>query len=218
MITTDALKRKVRYLLNEAENDSDVTLIAADTRKIDDYIELLLPQAVLFVQKNSRHCGVNPKNATIDVEKITTAADGSGSFPLPDDFVRLVTVQMNGWKRPCNVLYPDDSPLALAQGNTYTRAGWCKPVVVQRFDADSNKILCYYSLPSGISPRVDSFVYEARYIPDEGLCGNDEALHDAVAYQCAALVFNLFDKHDSAAAMLSIAASLCNSNKNNEKQ
>ncbi len=217
MITTENLKAKVRFLLNEANDDSDVTLLAADTRKIDDYIESLLPEAVLFVQMNSERCGVNPKSITIAKEKITTASDGSGYFPLPDDFVRLVQLNMTGWKRPCKILYPDNSSMALAQGNFYTRAGWCKPVAVLGYTADGMKALYFYSLPIGVSPNVDSFIYEALYVPDNGLCGNDDVLHEAVAYRCAALVFNVFDKHDSAASMLSIAASLCNGNRNNEK-
>ncbi|MBR3884257.1 MAG: hypothetical protein IKJ31_05805 [Bacteroidaceae bacterium] len=217
MITTENLKAKVRFLLNEANDDSDVTLLTVDTRKIDDYIEMLLPEAVLFVQKNSNRCGVNTKSATIAKEKITTAADGSGYLPLPDDFVRLVKLQMTGWKRPCNILYPNDTAIALAQGNVHTRAGWCKPIAVQDYTAEGLNALFFYSLPVGVAPNVEAFIYEARYVPENGLSGNDDTLHEAVAYQCAALVFNVFDKRDSAASMLSIAASLCNGNSNNEK-
>jgi hypothetical protein len=55
MITTEELIKKVRYLINETEDDSGVSLITDDIRSIDDTIMELLPQAVAIVQKQS--CG-----------------------------------------------------------------------------------------------------------------------------------------------------------------
>ena len=64
MISHSELMAKVRLLLNE-DGDASVTLLSDDTRNIDDCIESLLPDAVLFVQMNSRIGGVNPKGAVI---------------------------------------------------------------------------------------------------------------------------------------------------------
>ena len=61
MITAQKLIRKVRYLINETENDSDVTLITDDLRSIDDTILELLPQAVSIVQRQSKGKYVNVK-------------------------------------------------------------------------------------------------------------------------------------------------------------
>lgn len=217
MMTQEQLKEKVRYLLNEPSDDADVTMLAVDTRKIDDYIEALLPEAVLFVQMNGRGCGVNPKSVNISEKEITAAGDGSGFLPLPVDFVSLITLQMDGWHRACNILYPMDSPMALAQSNRHTRGRCSKPVCVEECTSDGKRVIHCFSLPSNVTPNVNKFVYEARYIPNEGLSGNDEALLDAVAYQCAALIYNIFERRDNANSLLAIAAALCNSDKTDKK-
>ena len=83
----------------------------------------------------------------------------------------------------------------------------------------SGPVLNYhsYSLPSHpFDPKVSvvqSLVYEARYDASAGLSGNDESLLKAVAYQCAALLCNVYEKHDTANVFLSLAAALCNNGK-----
>lgn len=217
MITTAQLKEKVRQLINEAASDTDVTLLADDTRNIDEHIEALLPDAVLFVQINSDRCGLNPKGISIETDEIYTE-DSCGSIVLPDDFVRLVSFDVEGWGRPCTVLYPADSPVALAQSNLYTRAGCCKPVCIESIGGNGKRRLRFYPLPSGSSPSLRSFVYEAVYRQGGSLSGNDEALIKAVAYRCAALLYNVFEKNDSANAFFAISAALCSSNQTNKNE
>ena len=52
MIATDELVRRVRRLVNEAEDDAALSLISEDTRSIDAHIMRLLPQAVALAQRN----------------------------------------------------------------------------------------------------------------------------------------------------------------------
>lgn len=217
MISGLNLKNRVRVLLNEERSDPNITLLSDNTRNIDSYIDALLPEAVLFVQMNSRIGGVNPKSVSIADNEITAAEDGSGYFKLPTDFVRLLSLTMNGWERPCTKLYPQDSAVAMAQRNRYTRAGWSKPVCVEGVD-DGSRVLCFYSLPANVAPSLGSFVYDAEYNANDGLSCDNRLLIEAVAYQCAALVYNVFEKRDSASTMLSFAAALCNGNEPNVKE
>lgn len=210
MIRTSELVAKIRLLLNEAEDDSDVTLLADDTRNLDKHIEMLLPEAVLFVQKNGRHAAVNPKSKAVADDEIMLLYERSGSFRLPSDFVKLVTLELDGWTRPCHYMYSADSPIAEAQSNKYTRAGWCKPLCVEGIDSMGEPCLQFHSLPPGVASHVKKFVYDALFEPEEGLSGNDEAVLKAVAYQCAALVYNVFERYDCANALLSVASALCN--------
>lgn len=209
MITSAVLHSKVRALLNEAEDSTAISLLTYDTRSLDDHIAMLMPDAVLFVQKSKGWGMLNPKLATDIV--IDECKDGVCTFSLPDDFVSLVSLQMNGWLRPCRVLFPPSSVVAAMQGNRYTRAGCCKPVCVEEVSPSGSRIVRCFSLPSDSEPSVTHFVYEARYNPDEGLSGNDEALHLAVAYRCAGMLYALFERHDNANSLFAIAATYCNS-------
>ncbi len=217
MMTTAQLKEKVRQLINEAANDSDVTLLSDDTRNIDEHIEALLPDAVLFVQTSSNSLGVNPKKLSLTNDDIKIN-DNCGTLLLPDDFVRLISFDIEGAGRPCTVLYQANSPMAMVQGNIYTRAGCCKPVCVETVGDEGERVLRFYSSPPGETLKVKHFVYEAKYVSGGTLSGNDEALLKAVAYRCAALLYNVFEKTDSANMFFAISSALCSSKQsvNNE--
>ena len=208
MISHTELMAKVRLLLNE-DGDASVTLLSDDTRNIDDCIESLLPDAVLFVQMNSRIGGVNPKGARMENKEITVTDEGCGYFKLPTDFVRLLHLKMTGWERPCNTIYSPDSAVAMAQKSKYTRAGWSKPVCVDGVDRQGARVLFFYSLPPNVTPQVEEFVYDAAYLPTDGLRCDNNRLIEAVAYQCAALLYNIFERRDNASAFFSMAAALC---------
>lgn len=218
MITNEQLKNRVRQLLNETGDDSDVTLLTEDTRSLDTHIDSLLPEAVLYVQMNKGLGSINPKQLIVVDSDICDNGDCSGSFVLPDDFVRIVVIDMNGWQRACTVLYPEDSPVGMMQMNPYSRAGYCKPICVERHSDDGRRLLCYYSLPSGVKPKVKRFVYEAAYDAANGLSGIEEFLHNAVIYRCAALLYNVFGRFDYANALSAMAASYCLNLEQNKNQ
>lgn len=207
-MTTVELIKKVRQLINENESDADVTLLTDDTRNLDEHITRLLPEAVLMVQTNARQGAVNPRMATVQRNEIVAVEEGVGEVPLPEDFVKLLSFKMNGWQRSCVLLYPAASQVAQMQSSPYTRGGVSRPVCVEKIAA-SGRSLLYYSLPSGIVPEVEHLLYEARFAAEEGLAGGNDALVTAVAYQCAALLYMVFERRDNAALMQSIAATLC---------
>ncbi len=216
MMTAEELRLKVRQIINETHDDSAVSLLSDDTRSIDEHIVALLPDAVLWIQKNKGRGAVNIKSVVDTV--IKDNGDGTGEILLPEDFVDIISLQMDGWQRPCTLLLPSGSALAAAQCDKYTRAGVCNPVCVDAFNGYGQRVICYYSLPQDKEPKLLSLLYEARYNPNEGLTGNDEALHKAVAYQCAAMLYNIFERHDCANSLMAVALSYCNNMQTNEKK
>lgn len=216
MITDEELRLKVRQIINEMHDDADVTLLNDDTRSIDEHIMALLPDAVIWVQRNKGWGAVNPKS--VAAVTIKNNGDGTGEIVLPEDFVRLISIQLDGWQRPCTQMYPSESAVAAAQHNAYTRAGLCRPVCVESYNADGRTVLSYYSLPKDSVPQLKELLYEARYNAEEGVSGCDAALHKAVAYQCAALLFNTFERRDCANSLMGIAAAYCNNYQQNEKR
>lgn len=207
-MTTVELIKKVRQLINESESDADVTLLTDDTRSLDEHITRLLPEAVLMVQTNARRGAVNPRSAVVSQNEIATVEEGVGEVPLPEDFVKLLSFKIKGWQRPCTLLYPAASQVAQMQSSPYTRGGVSRPVCVEKITASGRSLLCY-SLPSGTVPKVEHLLYEARFDAGEGVIGGDDALATAVAYQCTALLYMVFERRDNAALMQSMAATLC---------
>ena len=210
MITENVLVEKVRTLLNEVRDEGAVSIITDDTLLIDRYIRELLSEAVLFVQMNRTQGAVNGKNFA-DC-KLAVSDGEKGVIALPEDYVRLVSLKLNNWKRPCYATAAIGSPAENAQMRRYTRAGACSPVCVEVPTAESIQ-LNVYPVTENVTPMVEYLIYEARYDASKGLATNSESLIQAVAYECAGLVCNVFEKYDAANAFMSLAATLCNNKK-----
>lgn len=213
MIATADIAGKVRRLLNEAESDEQLSLLSEDTRSIDEHIIALLPQAVAMTQRNKGEgCGcVNARSAGGELSSVADSGKECAVVSLPHDFVSLVSLQLDGWQRPCTRLYSAGSAVAAAQNNPLTRAGVCRPVAVESVGNDGARVALLY--PSqGDTPRFRHFVYEAEFNADEGLDGCSNQLADAVAYNCAALLYSVFERPDAANMFLSLAMALCNGN------
>lgn len=213
MIATAEIVGKVRRLLNEAESDEQLSLLSEDTRSIDEHIIALLPQAVAMTQRNKGEgCGcVNSRSAGGELLPVADSGKGCAVVSLPNDFVSLVSLQLEGWQRFCTRLYSAGSAVAAAQNNPLLRAGVCRPVAVESVGNDGARVALLY--PSqGDAPRFSHFVYEAEFNADEGLDGCSNQLADAVAYNCAALLYSVFERPDAANMFLSLAMALCNGN------
>ena len=214
MITADELVKRVRRLLNEAEEDAGLSFLSEETRNIDGHVFGLLPQAVALVQRNKApDCGnVNPRVVDIGMAVLADNGDGCASLPLPDDFVALVSVQLKGWRRSCLRLLSQDCGEALAMNSGYVRAGVCRPLCMEGVAGDGSRVALLSPLPADGAPQLEHFVYEAAFNADEGLVGCSDVLADAVAYYCVALLYSVFERQDQSNAYLSLATLLCNGN------
>ncbi len=212
MITTAELVKKVRFLVNEAEGDYDVSLITDDKRSLDYTIMELLPQAVALVQKNSARGYVNVKALSSSDRQFVSSSDGCPSILLPDDFVRLVSVQLNSWKKPCFYISSSDSLDAVCALNGNLFAGLYRPICVEGVTEEGKRTVKPF--PYNSDDVLIHFVYEAQYNINEGLVQCDEHLADAVAYACASLLYNVFEKHDASKSFMSFAMALCTGNEN----
>lgn len=207
----DELLKKVKIVINEAGDDSDVSLLSADTRRLDDSILELLPRAVSLIQKSKGVVAgrVNTKSPLTSSLDIKSNGEGGGVFVLPDDFVRLVSFQLEGWRSPVNQLYAHNSREAAWQHNEYTRAGVCRPVCFESLNKNGERCAVLYPLPKDEGAKPKYFIYEATFNPADGLNGYDDGMPDAVVYECASLLYAMFERYDAANAMLSQALAAC---------
>lgn len=218
MITVNELVEKVRRLVNESDKDASLSLVTSGLRSLDDSIKALLPQAVALVQKQKSRAGeqVNVKHLYPITVNVADNGDGAGSMPLPDDYVGPVAVQLEGWKRPVTTVCDEASPEAIRQKSPFLRAGCCNPVCVESTGPEGKRMMLLYPLVSAGS-KIEIFAYEATFNVDDGLLKCTAPMADAVAYTCAALLYNMFERYDAANAFMSLANALCNNIKMERK-
>ena len=210
MMTSDELVKMVRQVINETDDDAGVSLLTPDRLSFDENILVLLPRAVAFVQQCKPAASrVNVKSLPGSSVTVVASGDGTGCVVLPDDFVAPVSVSLVGWKRPCTRFYARDSHRALLQQNRTAAAGNCRPVCIDDINASGVRCVRLSPVPVEETAVVDKFVYEAVFNPDEGLGLYDAAMVDAVVYECAALLYTMFERHDTANSYHSLALARC---------
>ena len=123
------------------------------------------------------------------------ADDLTGYVPLPEGFVRLVSLKMANWQRAVTRAITENDPLYAKQGNPYLRGSHTKPVVVYRYEPGVGKVLEYYSVELG------------EHDIDKGLCliavaaeNLEDDLVDPLAWLVAATILDTRGEFDAAKA------------------
>lgn len=201
--------------MNELGWDESDGFIGSDTTKVEKHIEKVFTDAWrkcvdLF---SVFYFTVRPLPPHVEL------SNGTGYVILPDDFYKLVSFKMKGWQRPTEMLHDRNDAIGSIQSNEYVRGSVCRPVCVRekerikrregdQFVYDIKDVLRYYSLPPGAKHEVE----EALYIPLEGPLSEDtiisDILFDPLAYVCASMVFNIFDKPEIAKALMANAVEI----------
>lgn len=199
-MTEQDIIHKVRVILNEAGEESSLSLLSEDTVKLSDYIKNSIGDAVTLVQQHAGPMSVNKKS----VDAPASVSDGVGSIDLPADYVGLISVKMAKWKRPCSVVMSTESEEFKQQCNPCTCTGVYKPMCFYAVDGKGKKLLLY---PGITGDDLSYFVYEAGYSSSDGLSLDaNDPLALAVCYMTASLVYLLFENKPSSDNMAQIAA------------
>lgn len=130
----------------------------------------------------------------LPAQSLEAREDGTGSLPLPEDFIRLLRFRMKGWRRPVVVPVRDTDDVYVQQFNRILRGGESKPVVAL---CEDDRRLEYFSSSKGAGATVE----EARYF---GFTEVDdtypERLADITAWKTAELVMAVMN--DTAAMQI----------------
>lgn len=112
--------------------------------------------------------------APVDISasvSVREASDGSGVIELPDNAVRVVAVDMDGWARTARIVTDASDPLLAAQLNPFSRGGSNAPVaVVER------RRLRLYTPPPGAALTRLTVIEE----PTDGIYSFDSSLLDFI--------------------------------------
>lgn len=191
----DRLKYLVKSIIDELAPSSsaiDYNKLPIDER-IDTFSEYCAKQSVLL----SPHKYLQKQEIPND---IVSNGDGSGYVVLPEDFLRLFSFSMEGWKKRVINAIPEESEMYLLQKNPVTRGGENFPVcaVVRR---DGNLALEWYSVPAYVrSPKCK----EKYYVSNPKITGTEIDIPDQLdmllAYLTAKEVLMSFQSYDVAKA------------------
>lgn len=207
MMTEQEIISKVKAILNEIGEEETLSLLSEDTVKIEEYIKVVIPDAVSLVQMNSPVRCVNKKNGVSSDATVISDSEGKCLIPVPDDFVSLIAIKLSNWKRTCIVAFDLNSEEYKQQCNSYTRVGSYKPVCIMGYNNSGNRVLMLYSAKS--DSKLEMFVYEAKYTLGTDLdIDQNEPVSQAICYMAASLVYSIFENKVTSQEMRNIAVSL----------
>lgn len=192
---TGRLKYLVKSIIDEVTPSSstiDYNKLPIDER-IEVFVESCAKQSVLL----SPHKCLEKKEIPGD---ISGYGDGSGYIVLPEDFLRLFSFRMKGWKQRVIDTVAEESEMYLLQKNPVTRGGLNFPVCAIVKGSDS-LLLEWYSVPAYIT---NPECVEKYYVSSPKITGTEidipEQLDMLLAYLTAKEVLMSFQSYDVAKA------------------
>lgn len=151
------------------------------TNTLDLYINAILDECAKQIHQTAPLSVIKPKSGA---KSISSYGDGTGYIELPDDYLRLSSCRLTGWKREVTEVITPSHPKFKFQSYKQTRGGVAKPVLVASYQT-----LTYYSLPEDVDPpTVDWFLY-VPIVPAEEIQDN---LKDALTWLCASKILQIF--------------------------
>lgn len=201
---------RVMQIMNELgwDDTESNAFIGSDTTKVKGHIESV------FVDAWRKAVNIFPKTYfTIkdfsDQKLSSDIPHGTGYIILPEDFYSLVSFKMRGWQVAGEALIASSDPIARLQANEYTRGNFVRPVCVlsnkaikERVDDGyiypQKDVLEYYSVPAGSEQKIEEALYIPLISPLSDNTKLNEKLFIPLAYICASMVFNIFEKTEIA--------------------
>lgn len=187
------LINKIKTRIDEicASGDTIIAVGVENTKPYDSIIEELLDESALEILLKAPFYRLDISRGTMKATR-DSADDKIGHLTLPTDFLRLVSLRMDEWKRPVTEFAIEGDEVALRQSNKYLRGGVAKPVAVLS-KTDEGYRATYYSVNS--SHSVSEFLYIKR---DKAENIADSQLVDAMCWLCAAKTLGVLGENNLA--------------------
>lgn len=147
----DELVEEVRITLDENASQSQYLNLNKDNLELDEIIRRKLLEAARDITESSP---VNKLEPEVMETEVTTNEYG-GYLTIPEDFLRLVSLKMKGWKRSVTVVADEGSDIDLMQRNPFVKGHNIKPMCVFSHNDSGNRVLEYF----GKSNEVEKALY-----------------------------------------------------------
>ena len=186
------IKQKVRDILNE-HGGEDVLMISEDRVLLDSYIDVAIPDAVtLLANKGYR------VNAKVHNERT------GDKIVLPGDFVSVLKVKLDAWKRWVTKLTEVGSPEYNMAMNEFTTPGINRPMCYK----DGNVLICLPEVTNEDTGVKDGFTLEYNALYNEGVLNAEPKEAAAVCYMAAAIVMGLFGDENAKKSISEVAVNM----------
>ena len=183
-VSISKILHDVRVILDQNAEDYGVAGVGEYTLEMNDVITKGIVPAVEWAHTNAPVGKLTGKDFS-DSTLIGNA------LQLPDDFMRLVAVRADKWKRTLNTYYTEDDPYVsqILSGYAGLMPTDNKPAMVMRQDGDARYLLLYpfesgESSDDSTAEDDDDYVVVARYIPypaiDDGESSDDSTADDTI--------------------------------------
>lgn len=138
----------VRLRIDEvsSQGTSIVDVGVEENNPTDTMIDGVLDESAIEVLLSAPFIRLQVSDGkTISVLQESESDSTTGIITLPDDFLRLVCVQLDDWAEPLYEVHLAGDMIAHRQKNKYLRGGKSKPVVVLSKDSDGYYIRYFSS-------------------------------------------------------------------------
>lgn len=197
-VSLDDLVAEVRVTLDENAVQSSYLGANADNLELDGIIRAKLPEAARDVTEAAGVELLEP----IQMATTVTTRDGGGVLSVPDDFLRLVSLRMEGWNRSVTVAAAEGSDIDRMQRNKYVRGTSTKPVCVLSHDASGKKVLEYFGASGAVEKALYMPLPQVKTRDGVEKLGISVLLRQAIVRRAAGLTLMSRGETESASAYL----------------
>lgn len=195
-MTREELIKKVALKMDEISSSDDiiVSVHSGDNNPLYTQIDSLLNESVNEVLMKAALSRLQGHIVSLSSSRPISILDGSRTsavFAVPEDFLRLVSINDTAFQRPITSLAIEGDDTDKMQHNKFLVAKYAKPVAVIGNIASRGRVVTCYSYEKTAKPNP-TMLYIARYdkgsdvLEDAGL---DGYLTDIVSWVCAGKVF-----------------------------
>lgn len=180
----DDLINDVRVTLDENAPQSTYSEENPDNLELDELIAAKLPEAARDVTEKCEVELLEP------IKMITSymATEYGGTLTIPDDFLRIVSVNMKGWNRTVTTIAGEGSDIDLMQRNKYTRGTSTKPVCVYGHDANGDMVIEFFGKATGMGQVLYMPVPKVETVNGKEVMKISTLLKQAIVRRAAGLV------------------------------
>ena len=195
-MTREELIKKVALKMDEISSSDDVIIAvnAGDNNPLYTQINSLLNESVNDVltkapiHRLQSQIGVINSGTTTD--STTYAPRKVACITVPDDFIRVASINDSAFKRPIVDLSIEGDNISNRQSNKFLIAKNAKPIAVLGRDGNGKRTIKCFSYASSETPNPTT-LYVKRYESTDMSAdtGFDDYLIDIISWVCAGRVF-----------------------------
>lgn len=192
-MTRAQLIQSIKVKIDELVPENELTIVTSanlSINTISESIDSFLNESAIELLKIAplHLCPLTANTESIAV------SNNIGTIRMPSNYIRFGSVKFNVWGKKVVDFIHVGSPAYNIQNNTYSMAGYKKPVVALGKDSSGYYIECY-SVKSSADGVNREILYVGKPISAESIL--DDTLLSSLQWLVASKVLQAFEKYDA---------------------